>query len=71
MKNEYIIVDDFQINQKRVLILDSEYVCGGFNKVVIKGQNYSFALSSAKNWVIIESTDTFKGEPAKFIKEQS
>lgn len=68
MKDEHIIVDDFQVKQMRVLVLDSAYEFGGFNKVLIDGRDYSFAPNSVMNWILIKSTDNFKGKTAKFIR---
>lgn len=67
VKNEYQIIDDFQVQQMRVLVLDSDYEFGNFNKAVIEGQNYSFVLNSIRNWINIESSEDFKGKTVKFI----
>ena len=68
MRDEYMIVDDFQVKQMRVLVLDGDYEFGGFNRVLIDGQNYSFAPNSVMNWVVIKSKDNFKGKRAKFVR---
>ena len=67
MRDEYVIVDDFQVKQMRMLVLDGDYEFGGFNRVQIDGRNYSFAPNSVMNWVVIKSTDNFKGKMAKFV----
>ena len=68
MKTEYKIIDDFQAGSKRVLVLDSDYDFGGFNKVVIDGHSYSFAPNSVKNWIIIDNFGSFKGKAAQFAR---
>ena len=68
MRDEYVIVDDFQVKQMRVLVLDSNYEFGDFNKVLIDGQNYSFTPNSIANWIVVKSTNNFKGKTAKFIR---
>lgn len=68
MRDEYVIIDDFQVKQMRVLILDGDYEFGGFNRVLIDGRDYSFTLNSVMNWVVIKSTDNFKGKVAKFVR---
>ena len=68
MRDEYVIVDDFQVRQMRVLVLDSDYEFGGFNRVLIDEQDYSFAPNSVMNWIVIKSTDNFKGKTAKFVR---
>ncbi len=68
MRDEYMIIEDFQVKQKRVLVLDSDYEFGGFNRVQIDGKNYSFAPNSIRNWILIESTGNFKNKTAKFIR---
>ncbi|MBR0288803.1 MAG: hypothetical protein IJQ82_07475 [Selenomonadaceae bacterium] len=69
VKNGYRVIDDFQVQQMRVLVLDSDYEFGKFNKVLIEGRSYSFAPNSIKNWVNIRSKETFKGKTVKFIRE--
>lgn len=66
-RKEYQIVDDFQVKDFRVLVLDRDYEYGGFEKVIIDGQTYSYALNSVGNWVTIKSTDNFKDKKAMFI----
>ena len=68
MRDEYVIVDDFQVRQMRVLVLDSDYEFGGFNRVLIDGRNYSFTPNSVMNWIVIKSMDNFKGKKAKFVR---
>lgn len=61
----YEIIDDFQARNKRVLVLDRDYEVGN-TKLTIDGEEYYYALNSIDNWIIIESTKTFKGKTAVF-----
>ena len=67
MRDEYTIIDDFQVKQMRVLVLDSDYEFGKFNRVLIDGQDYLFTPNSIMNWIAITSTNDFKGKTAKFV----
>ncbi len=69
-KSEYLIVDDFQVKNVRVLVLDSNYEFGGrFAKAIINGKAYSYTLNSVKNWILIESAESFKNKRIKFTEE--
>lgn len=68
-ENEYKIIDDFQIKDVRVLVLDRDYKYGGFEKAVVDGKIYSYTLNSIWNWVLIKSTDSFKGKQISFISD--
>mgnify|MGYP001138778972 CR=1 FL=1 len=59
----YKIIDDVQVNAVRVLILDRDYE-RIFHKLTIDGVEYQFLTNSMKNWLIIESTKSFKGKTA-------
>lgn len=59
----YKIIDDVQVNAVRVLILDRNYE-RIFHKLTIDGVEYQFLTNSMKNWLIIESTKSFKGKTA-------
>ena len=61
----YKIVDDFQARNMRVLVLDRGYKVGN-TKLTIDGEEYRYMLNSIKNWIIIESTKSFKGKTAVF-----
>lgn len=69
MRDEYIVIDDFNVRNMRVLVLDADYEYGGFNRAVIDGHSYKFSLNSIPNWILIESTRTFKNKIVKFIKQ--
>ena len=69
-KSEYAIIDDFQVKNMRVLVLDSNYEFDGrFAKAIVEGEMYSYTLNSVKNWILIKSTDNFKGKKIKFIRD--
>jgi hypothetical protein len=59
----YKIIDDFQANAVRVLILDRDYE-RIIHKLTIDGVEYPFQTNSMKNWLIIRSTNSFKGKTA-------
>lgn len=61
----YKIVDDFQVRRMRVLVLDREYKVGN-TKLTIDGEEYRYMLNSVKDWIIIESSKSFKGKTAVF-----
>lgn len=61
----YKIIDDFQVRNVRVLVLDRDYELGN-TKLTIDGEEYYYAINSIKNWIIIESTKSFKGKTAVF-----
>ena len=65
-KNEYLIVDDFQVKDIRVLELDSDYEYGRYKKAVIDGQSYDFQLNSIRKWVTIKSFEQMKGKTIRF-----
>ena len=69
-ESEYLIVDDFQVRNVRVLVLDRDYEYGGFKKAIVNGETYSYALNSVPNWVLIKSTDNFKGKNIKFERTE-
>lgn len=59
----YKIIDDRQVNAVRVLVLDRDYE-RIFHKLTIDGKEYPFLTNSMKNWLIIRSTESFKGKTA-------
>ena len=61
----YKIVDDFQVNGSRVLVLDRNYD-PRFNKLIIDGEEYKYLTNSVRSWIIIKSTKSFKGKTAVF-----
>ena len=61
----YKIVDDFHVRRMRVLVLDREYKVGN-TKLTIDGEEYRYMLNSVKDWIIIESSKSFKGKTAIF-----
>jgi len=65
---EYLIIDDFQAGEsdRRVIVLDRPYSFDGNNKLTIDGKEYKPALCSIKDWVIIQSRDSFTGKTAVF-----
>lgn len=71
VRNEYKIVDDFQVKDCRVLVLDSEYEFGHFDKAIIEGKDFLYTLNSIKKWVIIKSFDCFKGKTIKFVSDKN
>ena len=67
-KSEYKIIDDFQVKNVRVLVLDSNYEFNGrFPKAIVESKLYSYTLNSVPNWILIKSTDSFKGKSIKFV----
>ena len=69
-KSEYLIVDDFQIKNFRVLVLDRDYEVGYFKKAVVDGKLFDYTLNSIRSWVVVQSDRCFKGKKIKFLKEQ-
>lgn len=61
----YEIVDDFQVNGSRVLVLDRNYD-PRINKLIIDGEEYKYLTNSVRSWIIIKSTKSFKGKTAVF-----
>ncbi len=61
----YKIVDDFQVNGSRVLVLDRNYD-PRINKLIIDGEEYKYLTNSVRSWIIIKSTKSFKGKTAVF-----
>jgi len=65
---EYRIVDDFQAGEsdRRILVLDRPYDFSGADRLTIDGKEYNPALCSIRDWVIIQSRDSFTGKIAVF-----
>lgn len=61
----YEIIDDFQANAMRVLVLDRDYE-PRIHKLTINGEEYRYMINSVKSWIIIKSTKSFKGKTAVF-----
>ena len=63
-----MIINDFQAgtSDRRVLVLDRPYEFNGNTKLTIDGEEYSPTLCSVKDWVIIQSRDSFTGKTAVF-----
>ena len=61
----YKIVDDFQVNGSRVLVLDRNYD-PRINKLIIDGEEYKYLTNSVRSWIIIKITKSFKGKTAVF-----
>ena len=61
----YKIVDDFQVNGSRVLVLDRNYD-PRINKLIIDGEEYKYLTNSVRSWIIIKITKSFKGKTAFF-----
>lgn len=59
----YKIIDEFQANAVRVLVLGRDYE-RIIHKLTIDGKEYPFQTNSMKNWLIITSTESFKGKTA-------
>lgn len=59
----YKIIDEFQANAVRGLVLDRDYE-RIIHKLTIDGEEYQFQTNSMKNWLIITSTESFKGKTA-------
>ena len=68
MSTEYRIVDDFQAGESdlRVLVLDRPYEFSGADRLTIDGKEYRPALCSIRDWVIVQSRDSFRGKIAVF-----
>ena len=69
-KSEYLIVDDFQIKNFRVLVLDRDYEVGYFKKAVVDGKLFDYTLNSIRSWVVVQSDKSFKGKKITFLREQ-
>ena len=69
MKDEYTVIEDFQVGKMRILVLDADYEFGGFNRVLIDGQEYSFSPNSIKNWIVIETSQALKNKRVRFIRK--
>lgn len=67
-KTKYKIIDDFQEEKTRVLILDSDYECFMPGKAVacIDGVSYDYRRCSSRKCVLIKSNETFKGKTVEF-----
>lgn len=63
----YTVVRDFQVKDRRVLVLDRAYECGNHSKLVSDGVEYIFTLNSIDNWVIIKSSQSFVGKKISFV----
>ena len=70
-ENEYTIVDDFQANNSRVLILDKDYDDWKFDKAMIDGELFSYFPTSVRSFIVIKSHDSFKGKKVTFVNEES
>lgn len=62
--HEYRVVRDHQVGKMRVLELDRNFDSFTQKKRIaeIEGRAYEFALNSIKNWLLIESSESFEGK---------
>ena len=51
---------------KKILVLDRPYDFSGADRLTIDGKEYNPALCSIRDWVIIQSRDSFTGKIAVF-----
>ena len=66
-KGEYLIMDDFQVGEIRVLVLDRNFEFEGTKeKVIIDGETFSYVPNSVRKWITLKSTKEFKGRIAIF-----
>ena len=68
-KHEYMITDDFQIKDTRVLGLDRDFDSLQFNKAMIDGKLFDYLINSVKSWILIKSRDSFKGKKVTFVND--
>ena len=66
-ENAYRVVDEFQVRNKRVLVLDRDYEFGNFKYAEVEGDTFSYALCSVRRWIIIDSDKGFIGKEIEFI----
>lgn len=66
--SSYLIIDDFQAGQsdRRVLVLDRPYDLAGNTTLHVDGEEYTPALCSIPDWIIIKSRESFTGKTAVF-----
>lgn len=61
----YKIIDDFQANSMRVLVLDRDYEPTK-HILTIDGEVHPYTINSVRNWILIKSYQSFKGKTAVF-----
>ena len=59
--SQYIIVDDFQAGNCRVLVLDRDFEVES-DRLTIDGVEMEYNPNSIPNWVTIKSNLSFKGK---------
>ena len=67
MKNKYLVIDEFEIRDNKVLVLNEECHSTKGNGLFVDGETFKFALNSVRNWVVVNSKKSFKGKEIQFI----
>ena len=70
-EHEYLITDDFQVKNTRVLGLDRDFNSFKFQKAMIDGKLFDYLINSVKSWILIKSHDSFKGKKVTFVNEEA
>ncbi len=68
-EHEYLITDDFQVKNTRVLGLDRDFNSFKFKKAMIDGELFDYLINSVKSWILIKSHNSFKGKKVNFVNE--
>ena len=69
-KHEYLVTDDFQVKNLRVLGLDRNFDSWKFDKAVIDDKIFDYMPNSVKSFIAIKSHECFKGKKVSFVNSE-
>ena len=67
MGNRYLVKDEFEVKDGKVIVLDKPYEFGNYHKAVVDEREYEYFLNSIPTWIAIKSRDSFLGKTVSFV----
>ena len=69
MRTEYTVVDEFSIENSRVIVLDKkrEFTASESSYVLVGAQRLSYKVTHNENWIILETDISLKGKKIEIV----
>ena len=69
MKGTYKIKDEFEVEDKKVLVLDKPRNIDDFDtsNIVADGKKYHYSLTHNREWIIVKTKNLLKGKEIAFV----
>lgn len=70
MADKYIVVDEFEVKNRKIIVLDKDRSFKDFNtsKINIDGKSYEYGLTHDRRWISVKTDMKLVGKELIFVQ---